>query len=98
MIVARTTFQAKYGQGDALVALLKEGRPMLEAAGAGSQRTLTDASGRFFTVVLEMEYDSLGAYETSMAEMFGNPEFGAFFERMTGLVESGEREFLNIVD
>ncbi len=98
MILMRTTFQAKYGQGDALVTLLKEIQPKLTAAGGRAARILTDASGRFFTVTQEMEYDSLGAWEESMATAFGDPEFGPWFERMTAVVESGSRDFLNIVE
>jgi hypothetical protein len=95
MIVVRDVFQAKYGKGDALVALFKEGREsMPEMTGT---RMLTDLSGSFFTVITEDEVESLAEWEAQVSSVFSNPEFGAWFERMEALVESGSRQFLNIV-
>ena len=59
-------------------------------------RILTDASGPFFTVVVETEHESLAAWEGSRSEIFSLPSFPDWFERMTGLVESGSREFYNV--
>jgi hypothetical protein len=94
MIVVRGVFQAKYGQGGDLVALFKEAREKWPVKYA--DRILTDASGRFFTVVVETEFESLAAWEQAQAEYLARSEFGDWFERMTRLVESGRREFYNI--
>ena len=59
-------------------------------------RILTDASGSFFTVVTETTVESLAEWERRIAEVFSLPEFGAWFARMTPLVESGGREFYHI--
>ena len=93
MIIVRDVFQAKYGRGDELVALLKDvpGEPI------ANPRILTDASGPFFTVVTEYEVESLAEWERMSKEEFSSPEFGPWFERMIPLVESGRREFYNIV-
>lgn len=96
MILVRNVFQAKYGRGDELVALLKEGREKLPTGVKFHQRILTDASGPFFTVVTEMEVESLAEWERLRAEAFALPEFGDWFACMTPLVESGRREFYNI--
>jgi hypothetical protein len=96
MIVVRNVFQAKYGTGDELVQLLKEGDVMWPLG--RNRRILTDLSGPFFTVAGETEWDSFGAWEASAAEIFGDPRFPAWFERMTALVESGRREFYNLVE
>jgi hypothetical protein len=97
MIVVRHTFQAKYGQGDQLVALMLE---MGEALGGDARlrnpRVLTDLSGPFFTVVSEYEVDSLAAWEQTMGETFQDPRFGEWFGRMQPLVETGSREFFTI--
>lgn len=93
MILVRDVFQARYGKGGELVALLKEARSM---ADIGYGRILTDASGPFFTVVTEMEVASLGEWEKRVAEIFSHPDFGKWFARMEPLVESGRREFYNI--
>ena len=96
MIVVRDVFQAKYGKGGDVVALFKEARERWPEAATYGQRILTDASGSFFTVVTETEVESLAAWEQLLAEVFANPEFGAWFSRMETLVESGWREFYNI--
>jgi hypothetical protein len=95
MILVRNVFQAKYGKGDELVALFKEAGQTWAAQDAG--RILTDASGPFFTVVTETEVESLAAWEQRSAAIFAHPEFGRWFERMVPLVESGRREFYQIV-
>ena len=94
MIIIRDVFQAKYGKGSDLVALLKEAKEKWSTQYA--PRVLTDASGPFFTVVTETEFASLAAFDQKYGEIFSMPEFGDWFERMTQLVESGRREFYNI--
>lgn len=96
MILVRQVFQAKYGRGDELVVLLKELRGILPRG--RDLRILTDASGRFFTVVTENEVDSLADWEQSFKESMGKREMGDWFARMVPLVESGSREFYTIVD
>ena len=93
MIIVRDVFQAKYGKGSDLAALFKETKewPIQYAP-----RILTDASGPFFSVVTETEFESLAAFEQESGEIFSTPEFGDWFGRMTQLVESGRREFYNI--
>ncbi|MGH2522680.1 MAG: hypothetical protein ACRDH2_09290 [Anaerolineales bacterium] len=93
MILVRDVFQAKYGKGGELVALLKETR---QWPSGGYSRILTDASGPFFTVVAEAEVASWAEWEKGIAELFSNPDFGGWFARMTPLVESGRREFYNV--
>ena len=93
MIIVRDVFQAKYGKGGELVALLKEVLPEMTRS---YQRILSDASGPFFTIVTEIEVASLAEWESVIAEAFANPKFGQWFERMVPLVESGRREFYNV--
>lgn len=95
MIVVRGVFQAKYGKGDELVQLFKEAREVWPEWHVS--RILTDISGPFFTVISEAEYDNFNAWETSSQKIFGDARFAAWFERMVPLVESGRREFYNLV-
>lgn len=94
MLVVRDVFQARYGRGNELVALLKETFPQLGQE--HTYRILTDASGPFFTVVTEVEVASLAEWEQMMVKVFNMPEFGEWFNRMTPLVESGRREFYHL--
>ncbi len=104
MLVARQVFQAKYGRGDELVALFKETRERFQSSGTAaptnqrSWRLLTDASGPFFTVVTEFEVESFAAWEQAFQEMMAQPDMGEWFGRMVDVVESGSREFYNIVE
>ncbi len=94
MIVVRDVFQAKYGKGGELVELFKEANQLWPRE--YGTRILTDASGPFFTVVTETEVESLAEWERLAAEIFTLPNFGDWFSRMVGLVESGRREFYNV--
>lgn len=96
MIIVRGVFQAKYGKGGELVQLFKEGNAMWHSG--QNVRILTDLSGPFFTVVSEAEYDSFSAWEANAQAIFSDARFAAWFERMTLLVESGHREFYNLVE
>ena len=100
MLVARQVFRAKYGRGDELVALFKELNTRMQEAGGNAPRfrILTDVSGPFFTVVTEVEVESLAAWEGRFRESMDRPWMGEWFARMMPLVESGSREFYNIVE
>jgi hypothetical protein len=94
MMIVRGVFQAKYGKGGDLVSLFKEAHEKWPEQYA--DRILTDASGPFFSVVVETKVESLAEWERRSAEFFTLPEFGDWFTRMTPLVRSGSREFYNI--
>jgi hypothetical protein len=97
MILVRDVFQAKYGKGDELVAVLKEGGELMRKHAGLSGRILTDASGPFFTVITETEVESLGTWEQALALGIGDAEFAEWFAQMVPLVESGRRDFFTIV-
>jgi hypothetical protein len=94
MILVRDVFQAKYGKGDELVALFKEG--LTTWGNSINMRILTDASGPFFTVVTEEEVESFSDWEETLSTILAHPDFGAWFSKMEPLVVSGTREFYNI--
>ena len=72
---------------------------MQEVGGTAPRfRILTDATGPFFTVVTEVEVESFAAWEGSFRESMARPWIGEWFGRMMPLVESGSREFYNIVE
>ncbi len=100
MLVARQVFRAKYGRGDELVAIFKELNTRMQEEGGTAPRfrILTDISGPFFTVVSEIEVESLAAWEGRFRESMNRPWMGEWFSRMMPLVESGSREFYNIVE
>lgn len=97
-IIVRDVFQAKYGKGDELVALFKGFYAQGEKLGMRvPHRILTDASGQFFTVVTEDEFPSLGDWEKEFQKLLNEPSFGPWFAKMVPLVETGRREYYNVV-
>jgi hypothetical protein len=94
MIVVRDIFQAQFGRGRELVALFQEARR--QGLSTYGERILTDASGPFYTVVIETTVKSLAEWEQRITDIFSQPEFAAWFARMTPLVESGRREFYHV--
>jgi hypothetical protein len=99
MLIVRQTFQAKYGRGDELVALFKEFNTRMQGEGGAPRfRILTDASGTFFTVVTEVEVENFAAWEGNFSEAMNRPWMGEWFGRMMSLVDSGRRDFYNLVE
>lgn len=94
MIIVRDVFHAKYGKGEELAHLFTEFRALLPPS--RTFRIMTDLSGTFFTIVTEMEVESLAAWERGNADIFGHPAFGEWFAHMTPLVDSGSREFYTL--
>ena len=97
MIVEPDVFQAKYGQGDERVEVLKESRPLWEARGV-NHRILTDVAGSFFTVVLELEWPDQVPLTIAHEVLFAKPEFAEWFSRTVPLTESGRRERYSVVE
>jgi hypothetical protein len=95
MLVVRQVFHAKYGRGDELAGLFQEvnARPREADPASPHFRFMTDASGRFFTVVTEVEVEDFAAWETGFRGSMNQPWMGEWFSRMMLLVESGHREF-----
>jgi len=98
VILIRNIFRLKFGQAKPAAAAFQELRGLLKKRGKSS-RLLTDIAGMpFYTLVHEMEFDSLAALEKEMQEIMGSAEFRPLYERFVTYCESGSREIFNIVD
>ena len=100
MLLVRQVFQAKYGRGDELVALFRELNARMRDDGElmPQFRIVTEITGPFFTVVTEIEVENLAAWEGEFRKSMQRPWIGEWFSQMMPLVESGRREFYNIVE
>jgi hypothetical protein len=102
MIVERLTFQAKYGQGDALVALMREWQgSFAKQLGLGQSRLFTDLTGTMFTVIAEQEYrdlKELADLQAKQEAMYATPQFQQWFAKMQPLVERGDRQLLSLIE
>ena len=98
MIVVRNVFQAKVGRAGELAQVMTESMRGASATDSGpaAWRILTDLSGPFDTVVMEIEAESLAAWEQARSAMFTTPEFQANFQRNAELMVSGRNELYTI--
>lgn len=101
MIVVRNVFQLEFGKAKEAIALMKQGLVLQKRALGDvefSTRLLTDVSGPFYTLVLEVTVPSLAALEASMPRAFADKEFQANYQKMAALVRSGYREIFTVVE
>lgn len=101
MTVIRNVFRLKFGKAREAVALFKEGIAIQKRIGAGvdfSHRLLTDVTGPFYTVVLELTVPNMTVFEANAPKMMGDKEWQANYQKITPLVESGYREIFTLVD
>jgi hypothetical protein len=98
MIVVRNTFQLKFGKSREAVALWRKGKPLIEKGSKAKVRLLTDITGRFYTMVLEMEFKSLAEFERGHGSTAASAAWRGWYKRFSALAESGSREIFNVVD
>jgi hypothetical protein len=98
MILVRQVFQAKWGKAGEFASMMAEGnREIAKALGQDhAWRVLTDLTGPFHTVVLEVEMESMAQWEQFRSQMFQDPEMGKAMDRTAELVESGRSEMYTI--
>ena len=101
MVVVRNVFRLKFGKSREAVALIKEGMAIQKRVMSGleySTRVLTDVTGPFYTLVLELTVPSLAVFESNAPRLFGDKEWQANYQKVAPLVESGYREIFSIVE
>lgn len=99
MIVIRNTFRLKFGKAREAVALFKESIGIQKRLGMNYPvRIMTDLTGSFYTVVLEITVPNLGAYESEVPRYMGDKDFQANYQKIVPLVESGSREVFKVVE
>jgi len=97
MIVVRNVFQLKFGKARDAVSAWKEAKTKNPKAFGDNARILTDLVGNFYTLVLELTFENLDAYQKMARETMDNPEWRQWYEKFTPLVESGYREIFTVV-
>ena len=101
MIVIRNVFRLKFGKAKEAIALMKEGLVIQKRVITGvdfSTRVLTDVTGPFYTVVLELTVPNMAAFESYAPRLFGDKDWQAYYQKLAPLVESGYREIFTIVE
>jgi hypothetical protein len=97
MIIVRNIFQLKFGHAKDAKALIPEGREVMKQHGMTGARFMTDVTGQFYTLEMELPFESLAAYEKNASETMGSKEFSAWYAKFMTHVESGHREIHSVV-
>src|SRR3954447_2937342 len=101
MVVIRNVFRLKFGKAREAVALFKEGMAIQRRMGVDAEwstRLLTDLTGPFYTVVLELTVPNLAAFEANAPRVMGDKDWQANYQKVAALVESGSREIFTLVE
>lgn len=99
MIVIRNAFRLKFGKAREATVLVKELVAIQQRAGAKfTPRILTDVTGPFYTLVLELSINNLAAWESEAPRIMGEKAFQETYQKFTALVDSGSREIFKVVE
>jgi hypothetical protein len=93
-LVVRNCFVAKPGSAGALAAKMKEA---FAAAGVPKHRVLTDLTGGFNRVIVELEVADMSEAESTLRRYRESDAFKTVMAGYTDLWISGSREMLRIV-
>lgn len=97
MIVVRDVFQLHFGKARDALAVVREMRAAMEPP-ESPWRVLTDLTGDYYTLVLEMEYENAADWERHLKDDLQAPEFRELYPRLVPLVRSGRREIFTLVE
>ena len=98
MFVIRDLFRCKPGQAKVLAEKFKRTIPSMEQLdGFRNCRVMVDAVATYWTVVLEIEVDSLANFEGHMATFGSRPEVQEAMKGYMELVDGGHREVFRVV-
>jgi hypothetical protein len=101
MVVIRNVFRLKFGKVREALPIVKEGLAIQKRALTGtafSTRILTDVTGPFYTLVLELTVPNLVSFEAEAPRLMGDKDWQANYQKLTPLVESGYREIFTVVE
>lgn len=97
MYIVRDIFRLKFGQYREAKALLDEAYSHGLLPDAKASRILADFTGDSYRLIMEEGFDTLAAYEQTMAAGMQNPEWKKWYDRFKPHVESSHREILRVV-
>ena len=97
MLLIRDIMYCKPGKVHPMVEKFQALAKIAKKMGLGSMRVMTDVSAeRYWTVVSEIEVDSLDKFQETNKKMMADPKFQEAMKGYHDLVESGRREIYTI--
>ena len=98
MILVRDIFRLKFGKARDAKVLMEESKKLMPADMASRSRVLFDLVGPSYTMVWEVTYNNLSAWETEMASGMNEAEWRAWYQKFIPLIESSHREIFTVVE
>ena len=97
MFLVRDVFRCKPGKTGALVKIFKQVSAHMQGMeGYANYKVMTDMVSTYWTVVTEVEVDTIERY-TNMARVFtSKPEVAELFKGYMDLLEGGQREIFKL--
>lgn len=96
-MVVRECYRAHKWQIQQAVSLMQRYGALLVDRGVGHRpRILTDASGPMFQAIIEIETDSMAAWEAQRRALYKEPDFQVWFVQLVNAVESGTHDFFRV--
>jgi hypothetical protein len=99
MLIVRNVFKLKFGHAREALAIMKEGLAIQKRIGVDlNQRLLTDVTGPFYTLVLELTVPNMAALESVMPKVMGDKDWQANYQKVLPHIDSGHREVFTVVE
>ena len=95
MFVIRNVFRCKPGQAKNLIAKFQKAMPAMQEI--AKQRIMVDEVASFWTVVVEVEAEDLGAFEKMLRERSQRQDVADAMSGYMDSIESGYREIFRVV-
>ena len=95
MFVIRNVFKCKPGKSKQLAEKFKAAHDLMAGMGV-TPRVLVDEVASFWTVVVEVEVEDMGAFDKLMHERAGNADVQQAMAGYMDLVEGGYREIFKV--
>jgi len=95
MYIVRDVFKTKPGMAKDLVVKFKKTFPYMVAEGMKNPRLLTDVVAQYWTVVLEIEVESLAVFEKHKG-FTSKPEVHEIMKDYMNLILEGHREIFRV--
>jgi len=98
MILVREVIEIDPSRMREAKAAAKEMSAIETELGLPPPQAFTDLIGEFYTLVIHIEYDSMGAFEKSLPALFSNEKWQAAYAKMKPLIKGGRREIYQKVE
>ena len=98
MILVRDIFRLKFGKAKDAKALMQESKKFMPDDMAGRSRILFDLTGPSYTMVWEVTYNNLGAWESEMSSGMNEAEWREWYQKFIPLIESSNREIFTVLE